>query len=188
MAIVQPKIITIQERLYPYLRIGSVLPVLFAVIFTIDLFLPHKTSKEILLDKSINSTERGKHNKVHNTFYWITARFHAQVSFELYREFKEGTSATFHYTPILKKVVHVEYPKETTVLKWRIENTYYLWILLAVFIAFSGYTSLKRKEYDVIGFNAAVCTYIGVLAMCQFFQYSVASCYIRKIYILRNGG
>lgn len=144
---------------------GTVLPIVLAFVFTIDLFLPRKTSKEILLDKSINSTERGKHSKVHNTFYWITARFNAQVSFELYREFKEGTSATFHYTPILKKVVQIEYPKKPTILEWKIENTYYFWILVAVFIFFSGYTSLKRKEYDVIGFNAAVCAHIGVLVL-----------------------
>lgn len=167
MALIQPKVKTIQEKLYPYIRIGTVLPMVFAFIFTIDLFLPRKTSEEILLDKSINSTKRGKHNKVHNTFYWITARFNAQVSFELYREFKEGTTATFHYTPILKKVVQIEYPKKTTVLEWEIENTYYFWILVAVFIVFSGYTSLKRKAYDVIGFNAAVCSYIGVLVICM---------------------
>lgn len=165
MALIQPKVKTIQEKLYPYLRIGTVLPIAFAFIFTLDLFLPRKTNKEILGGKRIYSTERGKHNKVHNTFYWVTAHFNTQVSFELYREFKEGASATFHYTPILKKVFRIEYPKETTVLEWEIEKSYYFWILAAIFIVFSGYTSLKRKAYDVIGFNAAVCAYIGVLVI-----------------------
>lgn len=160
MAVIQPKYISLKEKLYPYLRKGAIIPAILALIFAIDMLLPLKTSSEGLLSQRIVTSKNERHHEAHNKFYWQTLNFEAEVSIQFYNEFAKGNSVILQHTPIFKKIFRIEYTTRSSHLEWRQSSIYYFWIIAAIFVIFSSYTSLRQKTYNDIGFNAAIGSYI----------------------------
>jgi hypothetical protein len=156
-----------------FIKAGSVLGSLLALVVVIDMLLPRQLSVDQLLKKEADhyytGTRPGYISQEHD-IYFRTTRFRFKVDMHVFNAFTEGDTIPILHTPIFNKPMQISFEEDGTAGTWRVGASWYAWcIALIAFTVFSSSVNL-RKGYDPdTAFKAGIAAIVFAVVLLVMF-------------------